>query len=248
MEIQKLQWDSDFFGLEVYRLMVSEPEYDIQSITKTIDSIEGDIFYIFHDGDDTVSSKELFSKEPNDIKINFSIDLTKFKIDEQTSDDVAIERFSPSDSVEQLYQLAYQSGHKSRFKTDSHFSKENFESLYRIWVDNSISHKIADYVFVSKQNGDINGFITLKINNGEASIGLIAVDSKSKRLGIGRKLVNKAIYTLRYHSVNKLYVATQKANVGACQFYRNLGFEIETVTSIYHIWPKHIKPNKNKGI
>ncbi len=242
MEIQKLQWDSDFFGFEIFRINIKEEVNNIQGITDTIKATKADLIYIMHDGcDDTVSSNELLSQAPIDIKITYSINLDNFRFSRSKHIDESIQLFSPKDSIGQLYDLAYQSGHKSRFKVDNHFNKDDFERLYRIWVDNSISQKIADYVFVSKKDGDINGFVTLKIINKEANIGLIAVDSKSQGFGVGRKLINKVIDTLLLHSVTKLYVATQKSNEGACKFYSHLGFEIDSITSIYHIWRRDTK-------
>ena len=102
-------------------------------------------------------TKVLFSKlidQKREINQNvFSISETNFNIDD-------------------LYNLAFESGKMSRFNLDKKFGRTKFEELYVKWVDNSINKVFADDVFVYQENNKTLGFITYKIDEDFSTIGL----------------------------------------------------------------------------
>lgn len=135
-----------------------------------------------------------------------------------------------------LYDLAIQAGVDSRYHVDPDFPKEDFERLYKAWIDNSLSGVMADYVLVYRMpSGNIGGFITLKKKGGILSIGLVATDMAYRRSGIGCALMDAAKH---YACMNGIFleVATQADNLPACSFYEKNGFEKQSQSTVYHIW------------
>jgi len=133
-----------------------------------------------------------------------------------------------------LYNLALQSGEHSRFKIDPHFSEEEFSSLYKKWVDNSVNEGFADFVLVAL-NPEPQGFITAKINKESVSIGLFATDKEHRGKGIGSRLIQEIINVAAQRSL-KVEVVTQADNKTACGFYEKRGFKKSDEQYVYHIW------------
>ena len=107
--------------------------------------------------------------------------------------------------------------------------------MYREWINKSVSKTIADEVFLY-ENKQILGIVTLKLKENIATIGLIAVAENQQGKGIGRKLVDACMDFCQKNNIKKIEVATQKANLQACNFYEKYGFSVKEITPIYHFW------------
>lgn len=232
--IKKLEWDSNFFGMKVGRIDLNGTELMLSGI-KGLETY--DLVYIFSNYE--LNKKSLSRHYP---KITFKMDMGSL-IEENLSLENNIYDL-PLDNVgneekEKLVELAFQSGISSRFKLDDNFTQNEFEELYKKWVENSINKKIADQILVSRNNNDnINGLVSLKHDKIESTIGLIAVDKDSRGKGIGSELISACKYfSLNKHS-KKLVVSTQKENEKARDFYLKKGFQKNKVTHIYHLWNK----------
>lgn len=138
----------------------------------------------------------------------------------------------------QLYELALISSHCSRFKIDTHFKEGECERLYRCWIEKSVCGLMSDYVFCYSINNSIVGMVTLKIEIGYGTIGLIAVNPKVQSKGIGTALLNAVKRALKQQNIPKLYVATQMNNQQACFFYERNNMTTNKITAIYHYWHK----------
>ena len=83
---------------------------------------------------------------------------------------------------------------------------------------------------------ELLGFISLKKLEGFLQIGLIAVDEKISRKGIGRKLLQAAQIYANQFNLNQIQVVTQGLNKIACAFYEKNGYSISSRQFIYHYW------------
>ena len=82
------------------------------------------------------------------------------------------------------------------------------------------------------------GFLLLKKEGKKyLRIDLIAVSNKHKRLNIGRKLINYAMY-LFSNNYSYLIVGYQINNLAAKNFYKKIGFKILSKKDIYHYFQK----------
>lgn len=234
MKIEELAWDSNFLGIRVGKTSLSNSEQ------VNVDRLKDwDLVYIFLEPDDEINHSLLSGKKIllADSKISFSMGLPG---NWSGAENPSVNAYQPGEEDDELIELGIQSGIWSRFKIDPDFGEHNFQSLYQKWMRNSIDHKIADEVFVYRnENGKATGVITLKNKKGYCEIGILAVDAASRGKHIGRHLVNKAKeFALNSHQP-MLHVVTQEANQQACKFYENCGFHITNKVHIFHYWKKN---------
>lgn len=229
---KKLKWDSEFFHLNIAKIEANSIAFDINKEMEDLCIEDWDLVYI-----ETPFSKE--NKVPNsfgqlvDIKCIYEILIDNHVPYIQSEYVTICKEYS-----EELYSLALQAGHKSRYKTDTHFAKGEFERFYKTWVQNSLNGEIADCVFVYQGKDKIKGFITLKIMDDSCNIGLFAVDSSTRGKGIGHTLMDAAMNFALRNGKQIIRVATQLDNLGACRFYEKYGFKLISTTSIFHKWIK----------
>lgn len=230
--IQRLEWDTEFWGIETGRFDIKH-EFNIPSNLN-----EFEFVYIFSD---RLLNQEELNQVDGKIhladekrgyykKLNYNPVLPNTNIISFTEDRAIPER---------LYDLAIQSGHYSRFALDPYLPKDGFKQLYRTWLERSVSRAIAEDVLVFETENIIRGFITLGIKNNRPDIGLVAVHSDDRSMGIGAHLLQSAeLWALNNSNKNEIQVVTQGANKGACDFYERNGYSVDTVTYIYHYWNK----------
>jgi dTDP-4-amino-4,6-dideoxy-D-galactose acyltransferase len=229
MEIAHLQWDSDFFGFPVGKIIFKKEE-DIL-LRNALLSNQYKLVYVFSD---TKLDKELLNIWP--------LNLVDCKVQFIKKTDSLMDGLRNNGRIRPLYELtpdllalALQSGHFSRFKLDNRFINNEFERLYEAWIVQSLSSE-NETVFGYSEDGQIIGFISLGIRKKMVYIFLIAVDENYQGKHIGKQLLAMADSFAKEHNLNEITVATQEQNKGAMQFYRRNEFSIFHKTYIYHLW------------
>lgn len=220
--MRRLDWDSSFFKIEVGEI---ENNDDLKNDTYS----DFDLIYVKKNAEILLpgfklnyeENKVVFEKQILTIKeaCNSVIPFSKVKYD-----------------VEELYNLAYESGKYSRFLKDNLFGESNFKRLYKEWVDNSITKQFADDILLYFIEDKIVGFVTYKKQSTYCQIGLIAVNPNFQGKGIGRQLINEVENTLYKKGINTLRIPTQLENKEACFFYKKIGYKIIESTPIKHYW------------
>ena len=224
--INRLDWDSNFFEIEIGEL-ISQENFNYEN---------ADTFDLFY-----IKSNKDFELEINNFENTFSENKVVFSKILNFSKRSKNNIFSVSKidyKIEDIYELAYESGKFSRFFLDNNFTMEKFKELYKKWVDNSISKLFADDLFVYQEDNKTIGFLTYKIKNEIATIGLIAVSQNQQGKGIGGKLLNYLENFLFKSNINILSIPTQENNIAACNFYKKQGYNINEKTIVKHYWKK----------
>ncbi len=224
--INRLDWDSKFFEIEIGELI-----YQKHFNYENVDIF--DLLYIKSNNDFELEINN-FKNAFSETKVVFSKNLNFF----ETSNRNIFSFDKINYNIEEIYELAFESGKFSRFFLDNNFKKEKFKELYKKWVDNSISKLFADDLFVYQNDNKTMGFVTYKINNNIAKIGLIAVSPNYQGKGIGGKLLNYLENLLFQNNIKTLYIPTQKNNLVACNFYKKQGYIVNEKTIIKHYWKK----------
>ena len=228
MNLSRLNWDSDFFGLNIGKLVLSGEDDFLMSDIDGLDDY--DLVYIFAThgchipivGANLVDCKVIYKKS---ISCNV----------EAKSNVVAFSENKPSSD---LYELALQSGEYSRFRLDDKMPAGSYEKLYRRWIEQSVCKAMADEVLCYYYNGKIAGMVTVAIKDNVGSIGLVAVDSSCRGLGFGSALLESVDSYLYGKGVCAVEVATQLDNTKACSWYEKNGYVVDSMTDIYHWWRK----------
>jgi dTDP-4-amino-4,6-dideoxy-D-galactose acyltransferase len=225
--IEKLKWDSSFFGYPVGKLEVEDD--DVFTVTEELHNYQ--LVYVF-------SKKKIEPLHDHMNEVDIKTTLTKqISPDGKCPFHKSIEEYKGEDD-DSLKRLALESGVYSRFNTDKNFKNSEFERLYTAWIENSITKKDADNLLVFKEEGIIKGFITLKFKDGHSNIGLIAVHNNHRGKGIGLALLYAAFYQTERKGLPLISVVTQFENVPAMKMYSKAGFEIVETIHVYHIWNK----------
>ncbi|MCK9452311.1 MAG: GNAT family N-acetyltransferase [Bacteroidales bacterium] len=224
--IEKLNWDSEFFGYPVGKLYVETPEsFDEEAFVKAASAYK--LVYIFAEKPLNYSRFAL----PADVKLTFQ-KLLKSQIAE-----TKLQLFVPGlHDYADLQKLAFQSGEYSRFRTDLNFDPKDFYRMYEIWIRKSLDSE-QSVVLVEEVDNQLAGFVTFDfIDSERAAIGLIAVDSDVRGEGIGRKLMAQAEFAAFKAGKKQFRVATQQKNRLATSFYEKLGYTLVNQIIIYHYW------------
>jgi dTDP-4-amino-4,6-dideoxy-D-galactose acyltransferase len=232
MSIEYLDWDSNFFEKKIGRICFVDSENLIMELQKAKNA-GFHLIYAFGDENSFVEDKILkqFNGKITDRKV-----LLRKKITHQQNELSIVSDYTSNELNAELENLAYLSGEYSRFKLDKQFQEHDFYRMYKIWIENSVKHKIANNVFVAKENEVIKGMVSLKIEAEKGHIGLLSVAPEAQGRGYGKSLIAICERELLCNGISLIEVPTQLDNHRAVGFYTKCGFNIEEITNIYHFW------------
>lgn len=228
METKKLEWDSAFFGF---------PVGDIFLESSTKKQLLNNNLYQFIQvrslhPTDIVSDTHLITHQETKVIFSKTLDNITQEVKDITDFDLL------PISEECLHPLALESGKYSRYALDPSITKNKFHELYYLWIKNSINKSFADKIFYFEENNEILGFVTFKIKQKIAQIGLIAVAPQAQGKGLGKKLLQQTERYCATHHVLKILIPTQLENTNACSFYKKMNYTITEHTIIKHLWRK----------
>jgi ribosomal protein S18 acetylase RimI-like enzyme len=223
--IKLLEWDSSFFNRRIGLLDLNSGFPNFEDLN------DWDLVYIMSDEDFTLDINK-FNRTYCETKVVFS----KMIIESKEPIDENISVAKKNENKKQIYNLALESGKFSRFNLDKNFKRAEFKKLYYKWVDNSFNKEFADAVLVYKFENEIIGFVTYKVLDDFATIGLIAISPLYQGKGVGRKLINAVEMELVNRQIGELRIPTQFQNEIACEFYMKLGYKIIKKKIINHYW------------
>lgn len=227
--VHLLKWDTDNFGIKVGKLILEECNKDYLYAELSKAKEDGfNLLYI-----KGVALPEDWLNENiklADEKVVYSQTLSRT---DRNVDTAVVSGFGTPIS-EELYQLSFESGKYSRYKLDKKLPGHIFKTLYSLWIKRSLNGAIADDVLLYKDGSKAVGMLTYKIESDHVEIGLVAVNPSYAGKGIGTKMM-QTLFS-KFPLGAKISVATQKKNKAACHYYEKNGFEVESVTNIYHVW------------
>jgi dTDP-4-amino-4,6-dideoxy-D-galactose acyltransferase len=231
-QIQILDWDTNFFGYKIGKLVLTKNAEIEAAFFKTEDY---NLIYIFSEHTLSDSNLKQIGAQLQDTKIEF---IKKISLDKDYSishNEVEIKPLSKL--TDSLFHLVLESGLYSRFKGDKHFVNHEFERLYKAWIEKTLNDEQGKVIGAFVKD-ELIGFVSLSIKSGIADIGLIAVDEKARGKHIGKMLLYAAYNYAKMHKSIAITVVTQEKNIDAMHFYQNNGFEIDKKNYIYHLWKK----------
>jgi dTDP-4-amino-4,6-dideoxy-D-galactose acyltransferase len=230
IEIQKLDWDSNFFELPMYRVDIND-KIEIEEISHKLSTLKG-FYYIFSpfsiNGLENllVDEKIYFEQKVRQLKFN-SCNQSDSKVRDVKFSDLT------STQLQSMKLLSRQAGKFSRFKSDKLLNSK-FNALYDLWIEKSLSREIAESVLTIFQEEEILGLVSLVSKKENLEIGLISIDKKHQGKGLGKKLIDATNEFAFEKKLNNILVPTQRQNIQACSFYKKAGFKELNSTFIYH--------------
>ena len=232
MELVKpLKWDTDFFGYSIGEIS----NFNGRNLVSLLNLAKGKYKLLILktspvdyeiNNECRINNGILVDEKLTFLKTNASKDICKNEAFLYQNEFITLD----------LINLSKQSGEYSRYKLDKNFVNNEFEKLYEKWIENSISKEIAKETIVIESKNKIVGVLTLGIKNQRADIGILAVNERNRGQGFGIQLVERAFHEMKNLGMEDIQVATQKANINACNFYMKMGFILEKHENIYHFW------------
>jgi dTDP-4-amino-4,6-dideoxy-D-galactose acyltransferase len=147
--------------------------------------------------------------------------------------------YSSSVVSPELYELAISAGAYSRFHLDPHFSQQQFEAMYRVWIERSVTREMADAVLVAtmgRNDEPLAGMVTVSASAAGGKIGLIAVSASVRGKGIGSSLLLAAHQWMQERGARQARVVTQLDNSPACRLYERGSYSLSALEHIHHFW------------
>jgi len=233
-----LQWDSEFFGFIVARIVPETlTEVNLKQLIANLKDSRVVLAYWASCFEDISSQNAAINHNGflADKKVTYAIDFREKPINTD-SGAYSIETYDGNVSNAELDSLAIQAGVNSRFNLDPRIPEERFEMLYKLWIRNSVTRKIADAVLVVRYLDRIVGMVTVGEKNDRADIGLIAVDDSMRGKNLGVSLVRAAQKWAVCKGYSSAQVVTQGENVAACRLYEKCGYFLEKTENVYHFW------------
>ena len=230
-----LDWDSAHFGLRIGRVMPVRLDAALlrQALAwANMSSI--DCMYLLADSNDAGTLRAVAGAgwRMVDIRVTLRAQLS------DVAPSATCVRLAKAEDLPYLKQLAKRSHTDSRFYADGNFPMAACDELFATWIERSVlDQSFAGAAFVAQTGTDQPaGYITCSIKEGEGNIGLIAVDEKARRLGLGTQLLVESARWFAGHGAGRVSVVTQGCNIPALRMYERSGFRVESIQLWFHWW------------
>lgn len=232
INIKKLEWDSNYFGINIAELTLERDTVDKVFFEKIINQSEFDFIQSKVSIADVlkISNLEKMNFKFADLKVTFTLNLKEFTLMKDERSLVATEY--DSDALKKISRGIFIDSRYYGY--ENLFSKYKVDELYEIWLEKSIMGVFDDICLKYCIDNQPVGFVTLKILSERARIGLIGVSNKFQSQGVGGKLIRNAVSFLRNKNVDFLDVSTQGKNIIAENFYIKQGFRLKEIESWYY--------------
>ncbi|GAB3832157.1 GNAT family N-acetyltransferase [Hymenobacter jeollabukensis] len=233
--LEKLAWDSAFFGFPVGRLQT--PVADAAGLRRWLAAARQQgyrLLYWFVEPANMAAQQAAaaLALRPIDHRISLGLPLAGQTILAPVPDVRPVFTATPA-----LRALAQASSGWSRFRRDAHFAPGSWQRLYNQWLQESLRGRLAREVLVHDDAaGQPLGLLTLAHQGTEATIGLLAVAPTARRQGVGGSLLDAAAQRAQAWGCQRLTVVTQRENQPAVALYQARGFRVKSEALIYHLW------------
>lgn len=237
MKIEPLNWDSEFFGMKIGKINITQDiEFDLQKFQEIIAIEKFDLIYIFKFQNilplDIVLKAEL---ELVDIQLTMSMFFNKEKY-LNIPYDFKVELTETE--KKECYIIAEETAIVSRFYKEEKVGTDKTRALYRKWIDNALNKSFADGLFLEKYLNSVSGIHLIKTDyiNKTGYFTLTGVNPNFKRKGIGNKLwMQSFAYWANESKIEIIKSPFSFQNRESLNFHLKMGFnKVEEIKYIYH--------------
>jgi dTDP-4-amino-4,6-dideoxy-D-galactose acyltransferase len=238
--IEKLDWDSNFFGFNVGYLTCMHLTENIMKRVNTFIKKENirlvEYLCNCHNAE-SVKLAEDFGFNFVDVRLVFRKQINKIVYSTSNSPDSIKIKIATIDDLKDLIPIARESYVDSRYFFDKHFPDERCQQFYEDWLKKSIVGEFDDLVFAAFDKEKAIGFISVKKQDQTTGkIGLVGVHENYQGKGIGKMLINQVFQWTQDNHLQQLDVVTQGRNYSAQRLYQKMGFTTKLVQLWYHKW------------
>ena len=224
--IQRLEWDSAFFGRRIGALTATWSPESIRADLATARQGGYDYLVSRPPVEDAAAVRALESAGfyLTDLGVTWFSDVAMRLRDVDRAATRGVRQATDVD-IPWLSKTASTLFPLSRFYHDPFYSKAAADRLHEAWLVNSVRGQAADAVLLAPGSG----FVTCKLaKDGAGEIVLIGVVEGARRQGAGRALMTAALEWFASKTVATVRVKTQVKNLRAMNFYHRLGFDLHS--------------------
>ena len=233
-----LDWDSKHFNKKIAQ--VKKPILYLDDF-KNVDhwSINNNIDCLYYLKDLSNSTKSDIEESNNfslvDTRVEFKLKIKNLPMEHDYGCELKV-RCLKNQIRNELLVISDKNINNTRFYNDTNFDSDLVKKMYQIWIKKSCNSPFTTVVIAEYKN-KIVGFITFRHDHDRIStIGLVAVDKRYQRLGIGTIIMYQCIKLCNKEKKTELTVATQLNNQPAVKFYERFGFRVFRKSNWYHKW------------
>lgn len=212
-------WDSDFFNKEIYTLSFQ---------AENTNPIRPALYWAKVPSFDYALINQL-NKE-GFVYVEGELNFSK-RLDACSPENVPLSYASEAD-IEELLVLAKGLYQHSRYRSPW-FKTAERDLFYATWIKNAVLGQFDDLCLISRSSEQkIEGFVTLKLQESKARIGLIGVNINFRKNNVARKLLSQAEAISIKEKCTFIEVATQSSNIAASNLYIGSKYKL----SDSHVW------------
>ena len=233
-QIERLDWDSDFFKIRIGRVLLNN-ETNLEPISFLKEAkLNFDLVYVFS-YQKMLSFETVFLSNLDlvDVMITMSMPFDK-KL--HTEKKYNFKNYLTQEEIIQCHNIAEQTSTVSRFYDEILIGPEKTKMLYRKWIDNGVNNSLSDGIFLFKEANSIVGIHLIKVDEKVGLFTLTGVNSSNKRAGVGRNLWNQAFgFFSNETNIDLIKSPFSFKNTDSFNFHLKMGFnKIEEIKYIYH--------------
>lgn len=230
--IEFLAWDSQHFGKRVGRLEL-QLATDLEELLRQAYQQRYEILYIYSPA--PIEKPLIGNYALLDVggHITFVKNLSNHRA-ENVKSVSGICEYPLDTPTPELLEIAFLSGHLSRFKIDHSLPVGSFERLYETWLAKSLANHPGAGVYAYKTGNRAVGLVTVDWNGSKCTIGLLAVLESYQGRGIGSRLINYVERVCNVRKVVSVEVKTQLSNTSARALYIKNSFAEKDRSFLFH--------------
>lgn len=228
--LKKLDWDSDYFGMNIADLKLDKNCLDLSfvdefAVKNNIELVQT-CCDIAETGQINLLEKSGFNF--SDLRVTYSLDLDRVKPKQSKS------LLAEKTDIPVLKKIAGEIFTDSRY-LHKKFDKNKVNDFYKVWVEKAVCGTFDDFCLKMVENNAIVGFISGKFSEGDvARIGVVGADKASQGKGIGNKLMASFFNHCAKNKIKTILVSTQGKNIRANNYYIRNNFGLKSLESWYY--------------
>lgn len=235
---EKLEWDSNFFGVNVGYISCLRLTPNIQRhIAKFIQTQHIDMLEYCcncHDRESVIVS-ERNGYSFVDIRMTFERSL--HDVHQVVAQDGYFVKKGIEADIPAIRKIATDSYKLSRYHFDTHFNQDKVREFYVNWAEKAIRGTFDDFAYVLYDRDKPIGFCSIKkIRTNAVSFGLVGLSADYRGSGLAKYLLDNVLVLLQKDTMQYVEVVTQGRNYAAQRLYQKCGFVTKSTELWYHKW------------
>ncbi|MGH9013426.1 MAG: GNAT family N-acetyltransferase [Acidimicrobiia bacterium] len=227
--IERLDWDSAFFGVPIVRVR-SDASDDLDAVAREADADDVACTYLMTEPPSIGGAGA--PEQAGFFLVDVQLELVRSLQDAIAHDHAPVRAGRPADAAG-LDPVLDELAPWSRFAVDPGFGLAAARRLYGAWLERALRHE-DELVLVAEHHEQPIGFVTCAFDP-EPTIGLIGTTESGR--GTGKALFAGVVARAREHrETRSLHVRTQARNVRALSYYARVGFAVTAAQYVYHRW------------